>query len=228
MAKTRRVSFQFDKELSPAAAKALNKQGMDMTRKLVERLTPWLVEVGSWSFGGMIAINLFVIAALITVKPVDPAITIAATAFALALPLDVAGLFLLRLIQDKRHAGFDEEWAQVLQELSLPVEAQAAAPKARETRQKRRTGVVLGYAFGVLVLSGLLTVTGMIAALWHIAWWIGVAFLAMSLIGQGIVIAALVTLEPSDSPEKQEYMKHLWEEMLKQAKEQSQKNDERA
>ena len=199
-----------------------------MTRKLVERITPWLVEVGSWFFGGMIAINLFVIAALITVKPVDAAITVAATAFALALPLDVAGLFLLRLIQDKKHAGFEEEWEQVLREMGLPLEAKVAAPKARESRQKRRSGVVLVYALGVLVLSALLTVTGMIAALWHLAWWIGVAFLAMSLIGQGIVIAALVTLEPSDSPEKQEYMKRLWEEMLKQAKEQGQKNQESA
>src|SRR5215471_13709391 len=83
--------------------------------KLVERITPWLVEFGSWIFGGLIAFTLFVMAALFTVGPVDPAITISTAAFALALPLNVAGLIFLRLLQDLKHIGFEEGLAQAFQ-----------------------------------------------------------------------------------------------------------------
>ena len=228
MAKTKRTQFDLDPALSPAAQKALSKQDMDLTWKLVERITPWLVGVGSWFFGGLIVLMLYIMASLITVRPVDPAITVASAAFALALPLDVAGLFLLRLVQDKKHIGFEEELEQVFQEVSLTSEKQTAAQGAHESRQKRRASIVLIYACGILALSVLLVLTGMSAALWHIAWWIGVAFLAMSLISQGIVIAALITLEPPDSPEKRERQKRSWEEMIRRVREQSEKKEESA
>ena len=38
-------------------------------RNLVARVTPWLIDVGSWIFGGLTAINLIVISALITIGP---------------------------------------------------------------------------------------------------------------------------------------------------------------
>src|SRR5215472_2943551 len=89
--------------------------------KLVESITPWLVEFGSWIFGGLIAFTLLVMASLITVGPVDPAITVATAAFALALPLDLTGLLLLRLLQDLKHVGFEEEAAQAFQEAGFTV-----------------------------------------------------------------------------------------------------------
>jgi hypothetical protein len=54
---------------------------------LLERITPWLFEVGSWIFGGLVAFNLVLVSALLTVGPVDRAILISITAFACALPL---------------------------------------------------------------------------------------------------------------------------------------------
>jgi uncharacterized membrane protein YcjF (UPF0283 family) len=99
---------------------------------------------------------------------------------------------------------------------------QIASPKARAAQRKRRATIVLRYSFGVLTLSVALTLTGLTAALWHIAWWIGIVFLAMAVISLGIVIAALATLGPRESPEDREQQRRYWQEMLRQAQTQTQ------
>jgi hypothetical protein len=201
---------------------------MKAVGKLVERITPWLLDFGSWIFGGLIAFNSLVVAALITVGPVDPAITVSTAAFALALPLELAGLLLLRLDQDLKHVGFEEEVAQAFQEVGPNVREQVASRTALELWPKRRTRIVLLYALWILALSVVLTLTGMAAALWHMAWWIGVVFFAMVLISQGMVIVALVTSQPPDSQEEQERKRRSREETTKQAKTPDKKNEERA
>jgi len=215
-------------EISLAAPEEVYKQSMKAVGKLVERITPWLLDFGSWIFGGLIAFNLLVVAALITVGPVDPAITVSTAAFALALPLELAGLLLLRLDQDLKHVGFEEEVAQAFQEVGPNVREQVASRTALELWPKRRTRIVLLYALWILALSVVLTLTGMTAALWHMAWWIGVVFFAMVLISQGMVIVAIVTSQPPDSQEEQERKRRSREEMTKQAKAQDKKNEERA
>ena len=55
-------------------------------RNLAARITPWLIDVGSWILGGLTAVNLVVISALITVGPIDASIRIATAALAAALP----------------------------------------------------------------------------------------------------------------------------------------------
>src|SRR5580765_5650794 len=77
-------------------------------RNLAERTTPWLVDVGSWIFGGLIAVNLVVISALLTVGPVDAAVRFSVTLFACALPLNVAGIVVLRLTKDLIDLGVDD------------------------------------------------------------------------------------------------------------------------
>jgi hypothetical protein len=215
-------------EIPLAAPEEVYKQSMKAVGKLVERITPWLLDFGSWIFGGLIAFNLLVLAALITVGPVDPAITVSTAAFALALPLELAGLLLLRLDQDLKHVGFEEEVAQAFQEVGPNVREQVASRTALELWPKRRTRIVLLYALWILALSVVLTLTGMAAALWHMAWWIGVVFFAMVLISQGMVIVALVTSQPPDSQEEQERKRRSREETTKQAKTPDKKNEERA
>jgi len=215
-------------EIPLAAPEEVYKQSMKALGKLVERITPWLLDFGSWIFGGLIAFNLLVVAALITVGPVDPAITVSTAAFALALPLELAGLLLLRLDQDLKHVGFEEEVAQAFQEVGPNVREQVASRTALELWPKRRTRIVLLYALWILALSVVLTLTGMAAALWHMAWWIGVVFFAMVLISQGMVIVALVTSQPPYSQEEQERKRRSREETTKQAKTPDKKNEERA
>lgn len=163
-------------------------------------------------------------APLITIGPVDPAIMVATTAFALALPLNVTGLFLLKLLQDLKKVGFEEGLAQAFQEAGFTVGEQVATPTSLEAMRQRRTRVVLSSSLGILVLSALLTLTGMTATLWHLAWWIGVVFLAMVMLCLVIVNVAFVTSQPPDSPEEKERKRRYREEMTRQAKEQYQKN----
>jgi hypothetical protein len=63
---------------------------MKAVSKVLENIMPWLLDVGSWIFGGLIAFNLLVMASLITVGPVDRSIKISTAGFALALPLIAA------------------------------------------------------------------------------------------------------------------------------------------
>ena len=210
------------------AAQASLRQVEKASQEAVELTTPWLVDIGAWVFAGLIAFDLVVMAPLIVTASFDQALTISIVMFALALPLNLAGLVMLRLIQDMTHIGFSEEWARAYQDAGLPLGEQLASPKAREEQRKRRATIVLRYAFTVLTLSVALTLTGLTAALWHTAWWIGIVFLAMSLVSLAIVIAALVTLGPRESPEDRERQRHYWDEMVKQAQIQAQAGAEAA
>lgn len=215
-------------EISLAGPEEQYKQAIKAFEELIETITPWLLDFGSWIFGGLIAFTLLVMPALITVGPVDPAIMVSTVAFALALPLNVAGLFLLRLVQDMKHVGFEEELTQAFKDVGFTLGEYVPSPKALEVRRKKRTRMVLGSSLGILVLSSFLILTGMVAVLWHMAWWIGVAFFAMAIISLVIVIVAMIASPPPRSQEEKERRRRYREEMTRRAKEQYEKNEERA
>lgn len=212
-----------------------NKLMMQATRKLFERITPWLLEVGSWIFGGLIAFSLIIMSALITIGPVDSAIIVAITVFAFALPLDVAGLFLLRLVRDLEHVGVESEFEsyenevrRALQSAGASAGEQLPAPKPFEAARQRRTAFALIYSFGILALSGVLTLAGMSGALWHMAWWIAVAFAVSVLISLATVTIAVLTAQPPDSPEEKARMRGYGREIARRARAQSQQDKELA
>ena len=200
---------------SPATPDEQLNQIYQAFRKVVEGITPWLLEFGSWTFGGLIAVTLLVMASLFTVGPVDPAIIVGTTAFALALPLEVAGVLLLRLDQDLQRIGFEEEWVQAFQDVGF-TSPEIASPQDLEALRKKRTGVVLRYCLAMLTLSAILTLIGLVATLWHMAWWIGVAFLVMVVISQGIVIGVLLALQPPNARERSERRRRNREAMTRQ------------
>lgn len=176
---------------APGALDEQSQQSLKALEQLGERFTPWLIEVGTWIFGGLIAFNLLVMGSLLTVGPVDLAIVVSTAAFALALPLNVTGLVLLRLVQDLKQVRFEDEVARAFQQAGVTLgEEQIPSAEALETMRTTRPRVVLSTSSGILTLSVVLTVTGMTAALWHMAWWIGIAFFAMVLIGLVIVTIA--------------------------------------
>jgi hypothetical protein len=169
--------------------------------ELAETIAPWFFEFGSWVFGGLIGFNLLIIGPLITLGPVDPAVTAATAAFALALPLDVAGIFALRLVQDLQRVGLEDEVARAVGQVIPAVGALAPPPSAREAQRQRRTGHLLRASFWILALSGVLAVLGMLAVLRHMAWWIAVAFLAMVVISLVICSLAMAAARPRDAAE---------------------------
>jgi hypothetical protein len=171
---------------------------------LVEKVTPWLLDVGSWIFGGLIAVNLVVIASLITVGPVDTAIRISIAALACALPMNVAGIVLLRLTKDATDIQLDDLTLRSFQDAGFPdIDAYFPAPQDRETLRKRRSKIVLMISLGIAALSVALTLAGLVAALWHMAWWIGVVLLATAVVSAiSVVLSIALALPPQSEAEK--------------------------
>ena len=159
------------------------------------------------------AFNLVVIASLITVGPVDAAILTSITAFACALPLNVAGIFLLRLVKDMKDIGIDDIALQAFQEARFP-DIAAYFPPARERKALRQRGsrVALGYSLGIAALSMALTLTGVVAALWHMAWWIGVALAAVVVLSAVLVMVAIAHSLPPESEAEQELKRRFKEQ----------------
>lgn len=209
----------------------LNQQITQATWKFFDRISPWLLEVGSWIFGGLIAFNVFVLGPLMTLGPVDSAIMVAITAFALVLPLDVAGLIVLRIARDLSNvdfsADFEAEVRQAMQSIgpSIGEQAQAApAPRSLEAMRKKNTRSALVYSSGMLTLSIVLTLAGIIAALWHVAWWIAVAFAVMVVFSLLIVGLAVGSAQQPASAEEKQRMRRYGRELARWEKEQS-RND---
>jgi hypothetical protein len=160
---------------------------------LLEKLKPWLFEFGGWIFGGLIALNVWIMATLLNVGPVDPAILVSIAIFACALPMNVAGLFSLKLIKDMNEVAIDEMMRQAIEDAHIPDSVttipglkEPAVPAAMPT-QERREGS-LRFSVWLVFLSAGLTVLGMAAALWHMAWWVAVLFSVM------VVISAFVAI----------------------------------
>jgi hypothetical protein len=164
--------------------------------KFFERITPWLFDLGLWFFGSLLAFNLLILAALLNIGPVDRAVKVAAAAFAFALPLNVAGLFLLRVVRELKDIKLEDELAQAFLDAGFSGGGHLADSAALEALRRRRTQMVLGVSPLVLALSVILTLTGLLAALWHVTWWIAIGFLGVLAISAAIVVLAVAGLEP--------------------------------
>jgi hypothetical protein len=166
---------------------------------MIERITPWLLDLGSWIFGALIAFNLLILASLLTVGPVDRAVLVATAALALALPPDVAGFVLLRLLQDMKNLQLETAAFKSFEEAGFAIPAEdRPGPADIEAGRRRRTGLVLISGYSILAISFLLTIVGVTAALWHMAWWIGLAFLIVTVLSQ-VLVAWVITTSPPTS-----------------------------
>ena len=152
----------------------------------------------------MIAVNLVLVSALITVGPVDRATRIATGALAGALPLNIAGIVLLRLIKDVKDIGLDDLTLRAFQDACFrDIEAYFPVPLERGSQHSRRTRLALVYSAGIAALSIGLTVTGMTAALWHMARWIALVLLSSVMLSALLVPVALAqSLPPESEAEK--------------------------
>ena len=172
-------------------------------RNLAERITPWLVDVGSWIFGGLTAVNLVVISALITVGPVDEAIRGSTAALAAAFPLNVAGIILLRLIKDVNDVGLDDLTLRAFQDAGFPnIDAYFPPPGERAVQQARRSRVAMLYSMGIAAVSIALTMTGMSAAMWHMGRPIAFVLLTAATLSVAVVGVAIAHTLPPGSDGK--------------------------
>lgn len=185
---------------APSAVDEQSARTFRGLRNLAERITPWLVDVGSWVFGGLIAVNLVVISALVTVGPIDEAIRTSTAALAAALPLNVAGIVLLRLIKDINDVGLDDLTLREFQDAAFPdIDAYFPSPRERLAQHARRSRIALVYSLGIAGLSGALTVTGMAAAMWHMGRWIAFVLLFAVILSAALVTVVIAHALPPDS-----------------------------
>jgi len=184
------------------------RQSLHAVGQLLDRTTPWLSEIGSWIFGGLVAVNLVVISSLLTVGPVDAAVRISVSACACALPMSVAGISVLRLTKDLMALGVDDLAWQAFKESGFPdIDAYFPPAADREALLKRRASLALRYSLAIAAISAGLTLAGLVAALWHMAWWIGTVLLVMAALSAGLVVVVFVHAQPPES---------VWEKTLKQ------------
>ena len=73
------------------------------------------------------------------------------------------------------------------------------APDVLEEMRKKRSAVFLRLAWSVLAVTFLMTLIGLIATLWHIAWWIATGFCVMILISLLLIWFAFNGPSPSRS-----------------------------
>jgi Flp pilus assembly protein TadB len=99
---------------------------------------------------------------------------------------------LLRLLEDIKNARLEEVAVEAFQEAGFGV-TQVQSSETSESLAKQRTKTVLIYSYSILSLSVLLTVIGVTAALWHMAWWISVAFVLVTLVSPGVVVGAMAS-----------------------------------
>src|SRR5437868_3040505 len=154
--------------ISPHGLDEQSQQSMKALGTVLETLTPWLFEFGNWIFGGLIAFNLLIIASLLTVGPTDPAILVSIATFACALPLNVTGLFMLKLTKDMKDIAIDDLVEQAFKDVEFPnADAYFPAGKDRKIWTSKRTEVTLRYSVGIAAISIVLSLIGMVAALWY-------------------------------------------------------------
>jgi hypothetical protein len=155
---------------------------------LLERITPWLFDIGTWVFGGLTAFSLLVISALLTVGPVDTAILVSITALACALPLNVAGICVLRLVKDMKEVGVDDLTLRAFKDAGYPEVGSYYPPVGeRQARERRRRDTALWCSLGIVTCTVVLTIAGLTAALWYMAWWVGVLVLLVVVLSVGLV-----------------------------------------
>ena len=203
-------------EIPPFDFEEQSKQQLKAFGNLVEKIKPWLFEFGNWIFGGLIAVNLIIVGSLLTVGPDHPAILVSIAAFACALPLNVSGLFLLKLIKDMSGVAIDDVIRQAFQDAEVPnVEIYFPVSEEKESLYKRRSNVGLRYSIALAALSTGLTMLGMVAALWYMAWWVGVIFLVMVIASVILIMTVVARWMPPESDAEKE-LKLRYREQLNQ------------
>jgi hypothetical protein len=184
------------------------RQSLEAIDRLLDRATPWLSEIGSWIFGGLVAVNLVVISSLLTVGPVDAAVRISVTLLACALPMSVAGIVILRLTKDLMDFRVDDLALQAFKESGFPdIDAYFPSTPERPALLKRRSGLALRYSLATAALSATLTLGGLVSALWHMAWWIGSILIVMVAMSVCLIFVVFAHAQPPHSARENALMR---------------------
>ena len=105
---SQKESTPADPQTPPLDLEKQSAQSMKALGTFGEKIKPWLFAFGNWIFGGLIAFNLIVVGALITVGPavyISPGIQIADQGFNFILS-DISGQFKSERFNTRLCTGF--------------------------------------------------------------------------------------------------------------------------
>lgn len=140
----------------------------------------WLHDMGNWLFGALTATSLILLLGLILTGSGGPAALVAGLAVAIALPFNLAGLWLVRFFKDLQLTAGE----------ALLKQPDASTVTVTPTKK----GIVDSTATIALIVGGLFTLISVISALWRISWAVPIVFLLS-------VILALLLASRVLSPE---------------------------
>jgi hypothetical protein len=190
----------------PVDKEALSNLRQKIFGTMLDQLRPWLLEFGNWIFGGLIGFNLVIFAVVLylAAAATSPIILLSLAAFVCALPLDVSGLIALKLVKDMETVAIDDVMKQAFQDAHIPPRSDTLPVEEADAIQKRRANLGLRYAGRLMAISAILTLLGMVAALWYVASWVAVLFLVVVLITLLITMSITPQLmRPPSEAEKQ-------------------------
>ena len=104
----------------------------------------------------------------------------------------------------------------------FPWLSHSARPSGRS-----KTGIVLLSAPAILVVSATLTLTGITATLWYMAWWIAVAFCAMVVLSVYVIVVAVGSSQPRELGETRDKKRRNAQKMMEDAQEPDRKSGNR-
>lgn len=190
----------------PVDKEALSNLRQQIFGNMLDQLRPWLLEFGNWIFGGLIGFNLVIFAAVLylAAAATSPMILLSLAAFVCAMPLDVSGLIALKLVKDMETVAIDDVMKQAFKDANIPPRSDSLPVEEANVVQRRRANIGLRYAGRLAAISALLTLLGMVAALWYVAWWVAVLFLVVAVITCYITMRiAPQLMRPPSEAEKQ-------------------------
>lgn len=150
---------------------------MEQSQKIILK---WLYEVGGWIFTGLIAVALMIVLNLITVGIADRVLLVAGLVLAAALPLNLAGLWIVRYIQNLDQALAEAKPPVARQPIEDESTVMVASAQIFSAKKRKFTNDIITI---ILALSVLLTLLGLSLALWHISGAVAIVFLLAILVG---------------------------------------------
>lgn len=183
-------------------------QAKEASETFISRMAPWFLEFGSWIFGGLIAYSIVLIQAPILNSAVtrgDQALVICTLMLALALPLDIIGLIVLRLFGDLRRFDLENEFADAFSEMADAADPTREKPDqaAIEHWQKKRLALIFHISVAILLIVLVLTIAATVAAMWYVMWWVAGVFLLMIGATSVFLILLVTFIQPRARPKTQ-------------------------
>jgi hypothetical protein len=160
---------------------------MEKSQQIAAR---WLYELGGWIFGALIAAALMVLQDLIPLGSSDRITVFAALACALAIPLHIAGLVIVRYVRDLQQAAREIAMAQNLTEGRGLLSDTTLSLQIFSPAKRRAMDMAVSTA---LFLGALFTLIGVATALWRISWVVTLLFFIASMLGLLLIVRAVRT-----------------------------------